>query len=242
MTTQFATNEKNTLDYVQLIEGAIPKNIEKGDSSLATTNYGRLAGSYANLGLLHWRHGLDPRQDFENGVAAYEQMSALAREHQLPKNVAEIPAVYAMLSLMGRESAIEFEDEAYHEEHRWPCYQCCLVHALHDQPLNEHHARLLDQYLAENDEPADHSVLTYLQLLGLRQSDQSPDELVKAAEANWAKRKSDKFFADGGPAFFGYGVMNDIYVDIYLAAVLNKIGWKGESMHRWKWEAPRKAR
>jgi hypothetical protein len=29
--------------------------------------------------------------------------------------------------------------------------------------------------------------------------------------------------------------MNDIYVDVYLAAVVKKIDWQGESIHRWKW-------
>jgi hypothetical protein len=236
VTDQYSTNEKNRLDELAIIEGALPKNFSKGDFSLAVHNYGSMADLHTDLGLLHWRHGLDPRPDFEKGVVAYKKMSALAREHALPKNVSEIPIVYAMLFLMGHQTAIEFEDENYHEQHRWPCYECCLVHSLHDQPLNERHTRLLNRYLAENDELGDRIILTFLQLLGLRPSEQSPDELVKVADTNWAKRKGDKFFSDGGPAFFGRGVMNDIYVDIYLAAVLQKIGWQGESMHRWKWD------
>lgn len=242
MTDQYNRNEKNRLDDIGLIEGAIPNNLNREDFPLAVYNYGRVADRYVDLGLLHWRHGLDPRPDFENSIEAYEKMIALARDYGLPKNVAEIPIVYAMLSLMGRRTPIEFEDEDYHEQHRWPCYQCCLVHALHDQPLNERHAKLLDQYLAENDELPDRTFLTYFQLLGMRLSERSPDELVKSAEANWTKRKRDKFFSDAGAAFDGYGVMNDIYVDVYLAAVLQKIGWQGESVHRWKWETPRRAR
>jgi hypothetical protein len=29
--------------------------------------------------------------------------------------------------------------------------------------------------------------------------------------------------------------MNDLYVDIYLAAVLKKIGWVGPTVHVWAW-------
>jgi hypothetical protein len=233
---QYAINEKNRLEELIIIEEALPKNLGESNFSLAASNYGRMAHRHADLGLLHWRHGLDPRPDFERGIEAYEKMCALAREHALPKNVGELPVVYAMLFLMGRQTAIEFEDENYHKQHRWPCYECCLVHMLHDQPLNELHRGLLDRYLAKYDQRADRVILTYLQLLGARPSEQSRDELVKVADGNWVRRRGNQFF--DGWAWWGYGIMNDIYVDIYLAAVLKKIGWQGDSVHRWKWENP----
>lgn len=232
---QYYINEANCLEYIGMIDSIILRNIENKNHILVAENYGVLASSHTHLGLLHWRHGLDPRPDFEKGIAAYERMSALAREHQLPKNIAAIPDVYAMLSLMGHKTAIAFEDEDYHRQHRWPCYECCIVHVLHDQLLDEHHTKLLDQYLERNKDRADLTVLTYLQLLGVRPSDLPRDELVKLADTNWMRRRGNMFFNGGGPAWFGYGVMNHIYVDIYLAAVLHKIGWGGEGVHRWRW-------
>jgi hypothetical protein len=141
---QYFWNEKNSREYVELIENAIPRNLHEGKFDLATANYGRLAETHTDLGVLHWRHGLDPRPDFERGVLAYAKMQTLAPEHAVPKNVQEMPYVYAMLALMDRRSPIAFEDENYHKEHRWPCYQCCLVHALHDQPLDAYHDQLLN--------------------------------------------------------------------------------------------------
>lgn len=230
MTDQYEINENNRRDYVAILEGAIPLNLEKGDFATAAANYGGLAQTHTDLGLLHWRRGLDPRADFARAITACDSMSRIAKQRELDKNIFAMPSVYAMLALMGHQSVIEFEDEAYHDDHRWPCYECCVVHALHDQPLNEHHSLLLEHYLMENDAPADRAARTYLQLLGIQPSDQLLADLVATAEANWVNRKRDKFFADG-PAFFGYGVMNDIYVDIYLAAILSKIGWDGASIH-----------
>jgi hypothetical protein len=234
-------NERVRHDVIAGSLKVIPELIGAGNFVWAAKNYAMIADKNTDLGLLHWRRGLDPHPDFERAIEAYESLRALVHEHDLERRNHEFPIVYAMLFLMGHKTTIEFEDEEFHEEQRWPCYQCCLVHALHDQALNERHARLLNQYLAQNDGLADRSVLTYLKLLGMRQTDRSVDELVTVADANWAGRKSDRFFSHGA-AFDGHGVMNDIYVDIYLAAVLQKIGWQGESVHRWKWEAPRSAR
>lgn len=235
MSDQRAINEANAQNEVRIIEQAIPQNVAAGDFALAAANFGDLADLHADLGLLHWRHGEDPRPQFDRGLAAYDKMRVLAHEHALARNISEIPVVYAMLSLLGQTTPIEFEDEAYHAENRWPCYQCCLVHALHDQPLNARHQTLLTRYLNENDALADRIMLTYLQLLGLRASEDRADALVNRAEENWLKRKQDRFFSGVAPAYEGYGTMNDIYVDIYLAAVLKKIGWTGESIHRWRW-------
>ncbi|KAF0173171.1 MAG: hypothetical protein FD160_3503, partial [Caulobacteraceae bacterium] len=65
--------------------------------------------------------------------------------------------------------------------------------------------------------------------------------LVRKAEDNWLKRKTNRFFEESDSRD-GHGDYNELYVDIYLAAVLRKIGWQGESVHRWKWETPHSAR
>jgi hypothetical protein len=234
MIEQYTVNEQVGLERVAGSRKVIPELLGAGNLVWAGKNYAMIADAQVDLGLLHWRRGLDPRSDFAAAIDAHESLLRLVREHRLDKHNHEFPIVYAMLSLMGRKSRIEFEDESYHDEHWWPCYQCCLVHALHDQPLNERHTRLLDRYLSENDELADRSFQTYFQLLGTRPTDLSRAELVNLAEANWLCRKNDQSFSDGA-AFDGYGVMNDIYVDIYLAAVLQKIGWQGASVHRWRW-------
>ncbi len=234
MTDQYLINEQIRRDGIAGSRRAIPELLSAGNFGWAAKNYAMMADGNTELGLLHWRRSLDPRSDFESAGDAYDKLRAIVQERGLEKRNHEFPVVYAMLFLIGRQMPIEFEDELYHEVHRWPCYQSCLIHALHDQPLNDRDTALINRYLAENDELADQIFLTYLQLLGTRPTDHSIDELVTIAEANWLERKSDKFFRDG-PAFDGYGVMNELYVDIYLAGVLKKINWTGNSIHRWIW-------
>jgi len=237
MTDQYAINERDALGSISCSQDVIPDLIKEGNFAWAAYNYEMVATSQTELGLLHWRRGLDPRPDFERAIDAYDNLCVMARTKQLKGSDYSLPLVYAMLSLMGRKVAIEFHNAKSHQEYSDSYYKCCLVHALHDQPLDERHAGLLEKHLTENNELPDRSFLAYFQLLGLRPSDQSPGELVQLADANWAKRKRDRIFADG-PSLEGYGIMNELYVDIYLAAVLQKIGWEGESVHRWKWETP----
>jgi hypothetical protein len=231
---QYAHNEQTARDGIALSTRLVPKLLGEGNFVWAAKNHAMIAEGHTDLGMLHWRRGHDPRPDFESAILAFENLRYLVQEHGLDKHDHEFPLVYAMLSLMGRRMPIEFEDAAYHAEHRWPCYQSCLVHCLHDRPLDARHASLLDQYLSENDELPDRSFLTYFQLLGVRSSGQSRDELVQAGEASWRRRKTDSFFSDAG-YINGHGVMNDLYVDIFLAAVLKKIGWQGQSIHKWMW-------
>jgi hypothetical protein len=231
---QYAHNEQTARDGITLSTRLVPKLLGEGNFVWAAKNHAMIAEGHTDLGMLHWRRGHDPCPDFEAAILAYEKLRDLVQEQGLERRNHEFPLVYAMLSLMDRKTPIEFEDVDYHWEHRWPCYQSGLVHFLHDQPLPEPRARLLDRYLMENDELPDRSFLTYFQLLGVRPSGQSQDELVQAGEANWRKRKTDSFFSDAG-YINGQSVMNDLYVDIFLAAVLKKIGWQGQGIHKWMW-------
>lgn len=236
-TDQYSRTEADAAAWIIGSHNAIPDLIEAGDFAWAANNHRIIAEKQTELGLLHWRHGLDPRPDFEGAIKAYSNLNEMAEAQNLLRRDFEPSLVYPMLSLMGRTVPIEFYDPRGHEEFRIYCYQYCVACALHDQPLDTWHFSLLDKHLAHHDGLLDRSFLTYFRLLGLRPTDQSPGELVRLAEANWAERRRDKFFAEG-PSWDGHGVMNELYVDVYLAGVLKKIGWEDESTHRWKWGAP----
>lgn len=232
---EYAIIDQIYRDGIALNLGAIPKLLTEGNYAWAGTNFNMMAVTHVELGLLHWRAGRDPRVDFEQAIDAFDKLEALAHEHNLSSADYDFPLVYAMLSLMGRNSAIKFEDSAYHKEHRWPCYLSCVVHALHDQQLDSYHDQLLNTYLGTNAGFADHVIRTYFDILEAHSSGNPVDALVAEAEANWVKRKTSRFFAGGGPFSDGRGLKNELFVDIYLAAILRKIGWDGESVHRWKW-------
>ncbi|QDH72991.1 hypothetical protein [Brevundimonas sp. M20] len=233
----YAINKADASAWIAGSHDAIPDLVKAGDFAWVANNHRMIAEKQTELGLLNWRHGLDPRPDFERAIKAYDDLREIAQTHNLARSDYEPSLVYAMLSLMGRRVPIAFHDARAHEAYRIGCYQFCIVSALHDQPLDGRHVGLLDKHFGQNDGLPDRSFLTYFQLLGMRPTDKSPDELVRFAEANWAERRYDRFFAEG-PAWNGYGDANELYVDIYLAGVLRKIGWKGEGLHRWRWEAP----
>jgi len=209
MTDQFYRNELVSLDRVAVGHRVIPKLINEGNFAWAGVNYRLIAESYADLGLLHWRRGWDPRPHFELGVAAYEKLHALVQDHHLNRRDYECSVVYAMLSLMGHRVSIEFDDEKAHRDFRLPCCECCIVHALHDQPLNDVHALFLEHYLTAYDDVPQKTYITYLQLLGLRPTSLSQNDLVRAAEQNWLDHKTNKSFSEG-LSLYGHGVMNEI--------------------------------
>ena len=89
--------------------------------------------------------------------------------------------------------------------------------------------------MAEPERLPDRIFDTYFQLLGLRPQTMGLEERVMRAKATWAERKRDELIP-AGRALDGHGEMNDLYVDIYLGAVLKKIGWKGHTVHAWRWD------
>jgi hypothetical protein len=193
------------------------------------------AEAYVDLGLLHWRRGVDPREDFECAARAYQKLTEIVRQHKLPKSSFELPLIYAAMFLIDRRATIEFGNEAAYKASRWDCYQARLVHALHDAPPSDALVAMTDKFMAEPERLPDRIFDTYFQLLGLRPQTMVLEERVMRAKATWAERKRDELIP-AGRALDGHGEMNDLYVDIYLGAVLKKIGWKGHTVHAWRWD------
>src|ERR1051325_5228970 len=59
--------------------------------------------------------------------------------------------------------------------------------------------------------------------------------LVDQASQLFARRKKDGYYA-GGIQTEGGGPDNDFTVDYRLAAIMKKIGFRGDSIHAWKWD------
>lgn len=214
---------------------AVVKDLVKHNNYVwAAQNLKQAADAYIDLGLLHWRRGIDPRADFEGAFRACSGLDELVKKHMLPKSDFDLSLVYAALFLMGRPAQIEYVDVAACTEFRWPCYQYRLVHALHDEAPTERLTKLVSDYRATSDALPDRIFEAYFQLLGLHPSKLGMEERVRRAKATWVERKRHALLPEGR-ALDGHGVMNDLYVDIYLAAVLKKIGWVGPTVHVWAW-------
>lgn len=201
----------------------------------AAQNCKQAADAHIDLGLLHWRRGIDPRADFDGAFRACSALDELVRKHDLPKSDFDLSPVYAAMFLMGQRAHIEYFSEEAFRASRWLCYQGRIVHALHDQVPDDDVLKLVDKHLAENDELPERIYEAYAQLFGLRPSKMDEEDRVMRAKSTWAERKRHEL-VPGGPPWDGHGVMNDLYVDIYLAAILKKIGWKGHTVHAWIWD------
>ena len=193
------------------------------------------AEAYVDLGLLHWRRGIDPREDFECAGRAYLKLIEVVRQHKLPASGFETPLIYAAMFLLDRRVPIVFGDEALYRTSRWDCYQARLVHALLDVPPSDALVAATERFLSEPETLPDRIFESYFQLLGLRPQTMDLEERVRRAKATWAERKRDELIP-AGRALDGHGDANDLYVDLYLGAVLKKIGWQGHTVHRWIWD------
>lgn len=61
------------------------------------------------------------------------------------------------------------------------------------------------------------------------------EELVRKAEELFLKRLNDAFFT-GSESTESGGLNNNVTVDYRLGAILKFIGYKGQSMHLWRWD------
>jgi hypothetical protein len=204
-------------------------------------NHIELVSSHVELGLLNWRRRVSPLADFGRGYAALEHLERyLARS--APDRSAMEPTdlrdhVYDFFgitfSLINKPIALGgLQGERL--EFKYLLYTKYIASLLQDQPVSgEVKARAL-KYLRNHDGVFDESTRTYLMLLGELRSDAPVDELVTRADGLWLRRAKERYF-DELSARDGYGEFNDIFVDYTLGAILKKIGWQGESVHRWIW-------
>ena len=74
---------------------------------------------------------------------------------------------------------------------------------------------------------------TYFAIMASKRGE-AQDKLIRHAEELYKKRSKDKYYhssdIDGG------GPANPYVVDFRLGAVMKKIGWDGESRHKWLWD------
>lgn len=201
----------------------------------AAHNCKAAAEAHIDLALLRWRQGQDPRHNFGGAIEAFVNLNGIVQSHGLSKGDFDMSPVYAAMFLMNMGATVAYFDEVSYETKRWPCYQCRIVHVLHDREPSAGLAKLAESHLARNDELPERIFEAYAQLLGLHPSKMDVDERVRRAKSTWAERKRDELVTDG-PPWDGHGPMNDVYVDIYLAAILKKIGWKGHTIHAWLWD------
>lgn len=232
---QYARNEEAALAMVARTPKVVAELLQLSNFEWAAHNCRLAAEAYFDLGLLHWRRGEDPRQDFRGAIMHHDNLTELVRKHRLSPGDFDMSPIYAAMFLMGTKAPLVFFNEASYETLRWPSYEAHIVHALFDKEPGAGMAKLVESHAARNDELPERLLDVYLQLLGLRPSRMGLEERVLRAKTSWAERKREEL-VERGPAWNGHGVMNDLYVDFYLAAILKKIGVKAQTVHTWNWD------
>jgi hypothetical protein len=118
---------------------ALPINFENRDCALAVYNVKNQAEAHVEIGVLRWRQGIDPRPDFASAISAYGEAVALAQKHEVPgSEIGLCPLTYVAFSLMGQHTELYFQHPLnVISIRRYPLYEHCLCHWLHDHEPDE---------------------------------------------------------------------------------------------------------
>lgn len=197
-----------------------------------------------DIALLRWRRGESPVADMEAALATSAEMLAAITDWQLDDetlngygdvwNLARYIAhlIDESVALPNerlpriREDRSQYADVAldYH-----------LLDALGGREWRDGLEEPFDRLASKKRQSlAVESYRTYFALLEEGRDGLETEALVLRAETNYARRAKDAFYS-GGPTYMGGGPDNAYVVDFALAAILKKIRWKGESIHKWRW-------
>lgn len=212
----------------------------------AASGWRRFAARYVERGLLKWRHGENPVDDFMRGSEAAQESDALVEREGLDldrggSDCDLFARAFALIDAALSIPLVSSEDIAVDEAAQFVVYSRYLSLRLQSRPEADQLQDKVMRLLEVGRQLVDRTYSVYLMLLDELPADGDIDALVAQAEWNWARRKTDRFF-EPLDMCEGHGDFNVAYPDVTLAAILRRIGWEGESVHRWKWETPRKAR
>ncbi|KDA02924.1 hypothetical protein [Hyphomonas oceanitis] len=218
--------------------------IARGDYSLAYGNIAEALQKHFDIGLLQWRRGESPVADMERVLEKSEEMLAAIADWNLDDETLNgygytWSIVRYIAFLLDRQVGL-LDDRLVHIREHISQYADVEIdyHILDAIEGRKCRYGLSDAFerLATKKRQmlAVETYRTYCDLLDADGDAMRTEDLVRIAEANYARRARDAFF-DGGPTYMGGGPDNPYVVDFILAAVLKKIGWAGDTVHKWKW-------
>lgn len=234
---QFEKNIRISRQSIQLSYDALPDHIGHRRAERICFNLWMIVKDFIDISLHEWRRGNAPLVDMNAGLVAADTLVAAIDEYGAQHDD------YADVDFRLIESCAYLANRGF----RWRLPMAAidrnadvalsdlLNRALRDEPYEEGLDALFDK-LASNKRRAlaVASYRTYFALLDGKAAAECRDELVKQADANYHRRARDSYYSSG-PEYRGGGPDNPYAVDIELACVLKKIGWEGDSIHRWLW-------
>ena len=208
---------------------------ELRNPDLVALNVGQGLKTYLMQGLIGWRCGImSPVSPFREalafvrqGYSAWQTMNgrSTARTLHLPLEKA------FFVAFLVNESAITFD---LHDLVADRLLDANLGLGLQGEWNEEMWASGLEQLRqVKGSTLAVETYTTYHRLLRSSQ-DSEAKAAVEKATSQFEKRKSNGFYSGGEQTDSG-GNDNAITVDYRLAAIMKKIGYKGDSVHSWQW-------
>ena len=221
-----------------------PRVIARGDFQLAYQNLAKSLQGHFDTALLRWRRGESPVSDMEQAQAkAHELNTAITAWQLSDQTLNGYGYVWSLVRyiafLLGRKAELPGDQLPRIQKNQSQYADIALDYHVLDalegrewrEGLSEPFARLASK---KRQALAVATCQTYFALLEPGHDKERIDALVREAEANYNRRAKDGFFG-GGPTYMGGGPDNPYVVDFVLAAILKKIGWDGESVHKWQW-------
>jgi hypothetical protein len=206
--------------------------INSNNGVLATINLGASFRASVMQGLIGWRRGLaSPVEPFRTAAQRFSQaMQSLVASNAV-SGMKDVPAEQAaFIAFLVDAPMPSFAIEDFTADR-------LLDAALANGLCGQWDPSAWDKGLKElkKIKRAAVAVETYTTYRDLLFSEKDGvDGLVGTAARLFEKRTKDGFFS-GGHGIDGGGPDNAVTVDYRLAAIMKHINYKGENIHRWKW-------
>ena len=219
---------------VQCRENVVRFSAE-GNIELVSRNHEDRLRALTDLALLQWRQRIDPRETIADLAEYYPEAKRFFAEwdRENPPYFFDTDLMVTLTWLSGFETDVCLNNNA-----RAPFFYGCSNYLLRkamglEVSPDESSAFLIA--IEASDALPNKILQDIAKILGLIETDQTLDEIVRSAEANWNARATSRFFEDHSGTTSGYGKTNYLYLDFYLAAALHRAGWRGDTIHQWVW-------
>lgn len=218
--------------------------IARGDYPSAYRNMCGALEKHFDTALLRWRRGESPVPDMEKALATSGEMFAAISDWQLDDETLNgYGHVWMLVGYTAYllNTAVTLSEDRLRQiredrsQYADVALDYCLLDALEGHEWRSNIALPLEQFATKKRHSlAVESYRTYFALLDANGDNAAVNALVQVAEVNYKKRARDGFYG-GGPTYTGGGPDNPYVVDFQLAAILKKIRWAGDSIHRYRW-------
>lgn len=213
----------------------LPNDIEGNREARLVDDELVIISELSKLAMLDWRGGVDPRPRIAEMTEVYDRMLPTWTDDLRPYAphavIAHWAEIYLLFWLAGTPRDVVFVGEA-DDDMRGHAWDRIVIARVTDEPVPEDLARFRAEYDLKSRSLVDRSFAVLESLLDGAGGE--ADNLVVDAERYWQQRSASSEWTTRGTGS-GFGLEADVMVDVRLGAVLHKIGWKGESAHRWVW-------